>query len=240
MREKPMLRRLWFVAFIVSAFVVAVAGRSQAGFSVQQQRAQRAVYILVNVTPAPIVYRQGGSRSAGAPIIARFALRARGSAQRFDAPLETSLMLAQASAQQPVKVEAEVSPNPTATLLYTTPTAIAMSLTAGTTVQQTCVFTVTVDTTVTSWTLYHGLATDFSDSISTFPGGDLANNSHIQGTAPNPTATPYVVYADDGGKWAVLSKGSGMETFCVDLTLSIPTSVPGGAYSSNAIYTLYY
>jgi hypothetical protein len=144
-----------------------------------------------------------------------------------------------AQAQSAVRVQANVSPNPNATLLYSNIPAVTINQTAGTTAStSSCVYTVTVDTASTiAWTLDDGLSGNFTTS---WPGGDLANNTYLQSGAPQPTATPFVVYASNNNTWNPKEKSSGMQTYCVTLTLTIPATVPGGAYSTNAIYTLYY
>jgi hypothetical protein len=109
-----------------------------------------------------------------------------------------------------------------------------MNATAGTAVTQPCIYTVTVHTTVTSWTLRQGLSGDFASG---FPGTDLANNSYLQGATPQPTSTPFVVYPTS---WTVLASSGGIKTYCVDLTVTVPAAVAGGAYSTNAVYTIYY
>lgn len=227
---KTVLLRLVLVATLVAAAAVALGSRSQAGF-IQQQRAQRAVYILVNVTPAPIVMRENATQT----VALTASLHARGSSENVDAySVNAPLMLAQNTPQQDVRVLAGVTPNPTATLLTTNQTSVTFALTAGTSQTIPCAYQVTVDTGITLWTLRHGVSNDFASG---FPGGDLANNSYNVTSTPNPSATPFVVYPNP---WAVLATAGGVQTFCVGLTLSVPSTVPGGAYSTNAVYTLYY
>ncbi|HEY8313049.1 MAG TPA: hypothetical protein VIG51_02645 [Candidatus Baltobacteraceae bacterium] len=228
--------RVCLLAIATCAAYAAFAGSAGASF-LQQQRAQRAVYILVNVTPGPMGYAPSGAAAFGSGIAASMALRQRGAgAASDDVAFGPEVLLAQATNQSSVRVEAAVSPDPTATLLYTNNQTVIMNGVAGTTVTQACAYTVTVNTTQKSWTLYHGLSNDFSGS--TFPGNDLLNNSYV--STPNAKATPFVVYPDNSNQFAILSKSGGNATFCVDLTLNLPANVPGGAYSSNAIYTLYY
>jgi hypothetical protein len=140
-----------------------------------------------------------------------------------------------AQVQRGVKVEASVAPNPLATLLYSDQSAVEINAVAGTSTLVPCAYHVTVDTTVTLWTLKHGLTNDFSSG---FPGGDVANNTYL--TTPQPTATPFVVYNDNGGVWANAGSNGGMKTYCVDLTVTVPSTTPQGAYSSDAVYTLFF
>ncbi len=231
---KPAAARAALLCLLGLALVLAAASNSQASF-LQTMQDQISVYILVNVTPAPIVYNPA-LRTDARRIETRVALRARGSSEFFDA-LAPDRPLVVAQAQQPVKVEAEVSPNPKATMLYSNVPADTITGTAGTSVTQTCAYTVTVDTAKSSWTLYDGLSNDFS---SVFPGNSLANNTYLQGGTPNAQATPFYVYPDNNDNWAVVEKSSYQHTYCVDLVLTIPGNVPGGAYSTNAVYSLYY
>jgi hypothetical protein len=202
----------------------------------QQQRAQQGVYILVNVTPAPLVYN--ATQRDAAPISARIALRAKGSQSLVDseAAMDMGSLVAQASPQQAVRVQAEVTPNPNATLLVTNQQSVVINAVAGTTVTQSCAYTVTSNAaSIVSWTIRQGLSSDFATG---FTGNNLANNSYLTpGGTPQPTATPFIVYPSS---WTVMASSGNTKSYCVDLTLTVPKTVAGGAYSTNAIYTLYY
>jgi hypothetical protein len=231
------IRRL-YVAVLVVSLALALGGRGYA--FLQTQRDQISVYILVNVTPAPLGFRN--AIPAPQQIAARMSMRARGgrdesSVPNFHVGNPGSILLAQT--QSDVRVQAEVSPNPNATLLYYNNGTVIFNQTAGTTSTLSCAYTITVDTvSTTSWTLKDGLSNDFSGTL--FPGNDLANNTYLQGATPNPTSTPFYVYPDNNDTWVTAEASSGMHTYCVDLTLTIPVNVPGGAYSTNAVYTLYF
>lgn len=208
----------WVFALVAAlALFTQLPSVSDAGF-VQIQRAQQAIYVVVNVTPAPVVRRPDGRALAydGA---------------RFD--------LAQATKQNGVPVQANVVPNPTGTLLTTNTGAVTINQQAGTTANYPCFYHVKVTTTVTAWTLYTGLSNDFDVS---FNGNTLAWSDYQSPTAPVPSPTPqnFVVYGDNNNAWQSDRRGGLTFDECVDLTFSIPASVPGGAYSTNAIYTLYY
>lgn len=235
------MNRLRYVLFALGILALALllSKPSYAGF--QMQRDQIAVTIIVNVTPAPIAYRSRPSAAAEtAPIVARLRVRpARGSdADVDDFRLGNSTLVAQTSqTQQAVKVTANVTPNPNATMLYSNVPAVNIDQTAGTTVTWSCWYKITVDEAL-AWTLYDGLSQDFKTS--TFAGGNLRNNTYISTATPQPAPTAFAVYSTDGGKWATLANSSGLKTYCVDLVLNIPVSVPQGSYSSNAVYTLYF
>lgn len=241
---KALSLRIPLAAVVFLGVVLSLATGVQASF-VQTERDQQSVYILVNVTPSPIVYvPQAQPLIADRQIAYRMSMRARGSSAKTDSLAGAqygdlvAMVAPTPTAQADVKVEAEVSPNPIATLLYTNVPNVTLNGVAGTTVKQTCAYTVTVDRlSGYSWTLDDGLSADFAGG---FPGGDLADNTYLQFATPQPTSTPFVVYATDGNLWHAVEKSSGMQTYCVDLTLTIPGSVPGGAYSSNAVYTLYF
>ncbi len=227
------LQRLLLALGLVVGALICLSPHSHAAMG-QMQRDQISVAVVVNVTPAPIVYAPAAGQTSA--VAASVTLReAKGSAQNVDAfELRGGDLIAQTSQQKALKVTAQVTPNPNATLLYSNLPSVTMTGTAGTTITQSCIYTITVHTTITTWTLRHGLASDFTTS---FAGTNLANNSYIQGATPQPTSTPFVVYPTG---WAVLDSKGGIQTYCVDLTLSIPSSVPGGTYSTNAVYTLYY
>lgn len=227
------LQRWGFALVLVIAGTIVLSPRSHAGLS-QMQRDQISIGVIVNVTPAPIVYAPAAAPPAS--IAASLTLReAKGSAQNVDAfVLDAGELVAQSSQQRSLKVTAQVTPNPNATTLYSNIPSVAMTGTAGTTIQQTCIYAVTVHTTITSWTLREGLSGDFAGN---FPGTDLGNNSYVQGATPKPTSTPFIVYPT---AWSVMDTNGGIKTYCVDLTLTIPAAVPGGTYSTNAVYTLFY
>lgn len=196
-----------------------------------QQRDQIAVTIIVNVTPAPRMADYAPTATTGSQIRAAFTLDTKRTIRAGALSLNNLV----AQNQQAVRVEASVQPNPLGTLLVSNLNSVTINATAGTTVVVPCAYTITVNTTVTYWDLYDGL---FADFAATFPGKDLANNTYL--TSPLATATPFYVYSDDGGTWTSVETNGGKKTYCVDLTLSIPVSVSGGTYSTNAVYTLYY
>lgn len=232
------LQRLAIALTAVMAFMLLVCAPTIA--ILQSQRAQITVTVVVNVTPNPLAYNGTvpAPSGIGAPISARFALRAKGSSEAVDSVSAQSLknFVAQVtvSAQHALKVQAQVTPNPQGTMLVSNQQSVAVSGTAGTTVTQSCLYTVTVNTAQSSWTLDDGVSSNLSTG---FPGNDLANNTYLQGSTPKPTATPFVVYPT---AWTAVAASSLSKTYCVDLTVAIPAAVTGGTYSTNAVYTLYY
>lgn len=228
---KSALQRFLLCIVAIAAMTVFFSRPTHSALS-QQQRAQQTVYILVNVTPGPLSYHAEPKNEA---ISARFALRAKGSQASVDSEALDGMSALVAQSQGAVRVQAEVTPNPNATLLVTNQQNIVLTGTAGTTVTQSCVYTVTANAaSIASWTIRQGLSADFS---SQFPGKSLANNSYGQAATPQPTSTPFVVYPSN---WTVMASSSHTQTYCVDLALDIPATTPGGAYSTNAVYTLYY
>jgi hypothetical protein len=218
--------------------------------ALQSQRAQLGITIIINVTPNPLGYVQAPGASQVGGIIAKARLRgAPAKIERtFEAqqlhftPLSTGRMVA-VGPQHSLRVEAEVTPNPTATLLTTDAggSTVTLSAEAGVPTVFSCVYHVTVQTTVSGWQLKHGLSNDFSNAGGqSFVGGSVANNSYVTPGTPMPTATPFVVYQTNGGTWAVLQVNSATKTYCVDLTVNMPIATPQGQFASNAIYTLYY
>lgn len=237
------MKRIHVAFALLFLGVMALAFNQPVQASFVQQRDQISIAILVNVTPAPVALRTiPTSDQSARTIVAHISLR--GASPAIERVFEAqslqfepgSYEVAQTN-QKAVKVEAEVSPNPNATLLYSNQNSIVVNAVAGTTVAVPCAYQVTVDTTKTYWQLYDGLSNDFAGS---FPGGDLANNTHLSGATPQPTATPFFVYPDNSDRWALRVTSGLQKTYCVDLTLSVPVSVAQGAYSSNAVYTLYY
>jgi hypothetical protein len=249
------------------SFVILVAVPGVVLATIQQLRGQIPVAIVLVVStpvamvpgagqPVEAVAADGDAKTAGIEIVARLDTRPR-PVEEFHAE-QLSLLgkpeLVAQSNQGAVKVEAEVSPNPNATLLYQTcPTPPAATspycssggatipVTAGVTTTVTCAYQVVVDTTQSSWTLDHGLYTDFENSGTGavgFAGGYVSNSAYY--ATPKPAFTPFVVYSDDGGTWAKLTSSSYAKTFCVDLEISVPASVAAGTYSSNATYSVYY
>lgn len=226
-----LLRKCLCAVFAAAAIVAVLSGPTRAGVA-QSQRAQIAIALLINVTgvgrapiPAPAV-----------PVVADVSLRAKGSAPSVDSVggNSTSTLVAQQT-QSAVKVEAEVSPNPAATLLYSNNAAVVMNGNAGTTISQSCAYQVTVHSNIISWTLRDGLSGNPTSASTSFPGPDVAHNDY-QAT-PKPTSSPFIVYPS---AWANVVTASNVQTYCVDLSVTIPLSTPTGAYSTNAVYTLYW
>lgn len=238
------LRKGLVAVFIAAAFAAMLGGHSRAGVA-QSQRAQVAVSILINVTgvaKSSVIAPQGPEAialSENSPVLAaHIALRAKGSHRGVDSIFGNadSVLVAQQQAQSAVKVEAEVSPNPTATELYSNTPDVVMNGTAGTTVTQSCAYQVTVHTTISSWTLRDGLSQNPSSGSTSFPGPDIAHNDYV-GSTPHPSASPFIVYPT---AWANVATASDVQVYCVDLSVKIPSTTPTGAYSTNAVYTLYW
>ena len=228
------------LAFLALVLVPAVA------LALTSQRAQIGITIIINATPNPLGYLH--APGATDTIVAKATLRGAPPAleRAFEAqqlhflPMSSSTLIAQAN-EKSVRVEAEVTPNPNATLLTTDApgSTVVVSAEAGIATTFSCAYHVKVDTTVTSWQIKDGLSANFAGTATSFPGGNVANNTYP--VTPNATSTPFVVYATDGGVWATIGNTwSGAKTFCVDLTINMPIATPQGTYSSNAIYTLYY
>jgi hypothetical protein len=225
--------------FLLAGIALALALTRPGSALLQSQRAQIGVTIVVNVTPSPIAYAPrviAQQVTAAPPIMARLAMRARGSQDAVDstASLDLRNMVAVQQKQSALRVQATVTPNPTGTLLVSNLPTATMSGTAGTTVKASCVYTVSVNTSITSWTLDDGLSANFATG---FSGTNLANDTYLNGATPKPTSTPFVVYPS---AWAAVVSNGLSKTYCVDLTIAIPGSVAGGTYSTNAVYTLYY
>jgi hypothetical protein len=230
--------RPFLLAFaVLSALPVVVVA------SIQQQRAQITVTITVDVTPTPIAMRppQAQPGASGQAIAAHLVLNRQENPNRvFRAENLTFAdgdLVAATTNQGAVEVRASIAPNPSGTLLYSDQSGVIIDQMAGTTQTYSCEYHVTVDTTITNWSLDHGLYTDFEGSAGTFTGHDMLNNSYL--STPLPTYTPFIVY-NDGQNWALLQANTKTKTYCIDLKLTIPSTTAQGSYSSNAVYTLYY
>jgi len=200
---------------LACACLIVVPRTADAGFT-QFLRAQTAIYILINVSPSPFAVRPDPRMLAydGA---------------HFD--------VAQVSKQGAIPVQANVIANPTGNLLTTSTNTVTFSQMAGTTATYPCAYHVKVTTAVTSWTLYTGLSSDFDASMN----GNTLSWMDYNGTPPtNPVFQNFVVYPDNNNAWQSDRRGSTTFDECVDLKFTIPIPVPGGSYSTNAIYSLYY
>lgn len=237
------MNRFRFLLVAIGLVMLGIVLTQPVKATIASQQAQMAVTIIVNVSPSPLAYVPHEDPGANKTLIASMSLDGAAPralqrvfrAENLKFAPDMSNVVAQAQKQSGVLVQAEVSPNPKATILTNNApgSTVILNQYAGTTVQWACAFTVTVDM-LTTWSLEQGLTSDFTTS---FPGKDLANNTYI--STPLPTATPYVVYADDSSEWSLLGTGSVKTTYCVTLTLTIPAGVAGGAYVTNAIYTLF-
>jgi hypothetical protein len=240
------MNRLRLLFVTASALVFVMLFAEPVLSAIRTQQGQIGITVVVNVAGTPIAYAPGHAPQGTSPgvIAANVSLHAvpttlqRGfHAESLQFVGGSSKVIAQAQVQHSVLVQAEVTPNPNATLLWSNNPVVTMPTAApGQTVTSSCAFKVTVDTTK-SWSLEQGLSNDFT---STFPGKDLGNNTYVYGATPLPTATPYAVYADDGSVWTVIESGLTATTYCVDLTVTIPADVTDGTYSTNAIYTLFF
>ena len=231
------MKRLAVVAFCLMTLFAAFGGHSQAGVG-QTQRDQIQVGILINVTG---VAKRPSAPDAGPPvaapqIAAHIALRAKGSADFDSQAIGRGTVLVAQQTQSAVKVEAEVSPNPTATLLYSNNPSVVLNGTAGTTLTQSCAYQVTVHTAQSLWTLKDGLSQSPASSATSFPGTDIGRNNYA-GATPQPTSSPFTVYPT---AWQNLASSGGIKTYCVDLSIIIPSSTPTGAYSTTAVYTVFW
>lgn len=235
------MKRLQFFVVVVGVLVLALVFAQPVKATIQAQQSQIAVNVVVQVVGTPIGYvphqapAQSGLTIASAlsratPVLQR-EYRAEG--LHFD----PSTAVAQAQVQHSLLVQAEVTPNPKGTILISNAPNVMMTAAPGQTVtlQPKCSLTVTVNMT-TAWSLEEGVSNDFSTS---FLGKYLANNTYKNATTPLPTSTPYIVYADDGKVWSGLASGTGITTYCVDLTVSVPLTVTDGTYVTNAVYTLF-
>ncbi len=240
------MKRFQLLLIAVGVVILGLVFAQPVRATIQTLQTQIFITVVVNVTPSPIGYLphqapvQNGqpvitSISLGRALPANRAFRAEGLHFTGD-----STTVAQAQVQHGVLVQAEVTPNPKGTLLYSNQSSVTANIIAGTSMQIVCAFTVTVDSTK-AWSLDEGLATDFSgvsdgDPVG-FSGTNLANDTYK--ATPLPTSTPYVVYEDDGSKWSLVGTGSVMTTYCVTLTITVPGSTLAGPYSTNAVYSLY-
>lgn len=243
--------RLFLVIFTLAAFMPVFSDAA-----LQSLRAQITVTITLVVTNlgyAP--HHETGSAIAanGAGIVAHLFVNKNEDPRNFPRAENLSFIdgsvggnvVAQAAKQGAVEVQASISPNPTGTLLYGSCSAqpigcgqVTIPVTAGSVSTTSCAYSVVIDTTQTSWTLEHGLFSDFEQGgVVGISGRLMYNNTHI--ATPLPAYTPFIVYSD-GQSWVVAGTSGGTKTFCVDLQITVPASVLSGMYSSNATYSLYY
>lgn len=216
--------------------------------TIATEQAQISILVVVDVippTPSPtplLVYapHQGATTAGDKPVITGLSLRRMTPALQREFRAENLQLgpniVAQAQVQNPLLVQAQVTPNPKATDIYSNTGGVTIGpVASGSSLQVPCAFTVSVGMPG-AWSIQEGVTSDFA---SDFPGKDLANNTYLQANTPLPTSTPYIVYADDGSQWSQLSSGNALTTYCVTLTVTVPAGVPSGPYSTYAVYTLY-
>ncbi len=210
--------RLLFSAVAALAVAIVIGGHTPVSATTSYVT-QIGVTLTVNVTPAPIV----------------FAVHRRMRAARI-VPSHGEVV-AQTQAQNSVGVRARVSPNPMATILTASQYTANVNAVAGQTTVYPCLFSVTVHTAIARWVLNGGLSNDFTPS---WPGSNLSYAMYMGAAASPQTYTAFVVYPDNNNVGrAVIPSGAGTQTYCVDLSLFIPATVPSGAYSTTAVYSLY-
>jgi hypothetical protein len=223
------MKRLQLLLAAVGAAIVGIIFVQPAKATIQSQQAQIFIDVVVQVVGTPIAYVPHQTPVVdNQPVIAF-------RAENLHFVRDASTVVAQA--QSPLLVQAEVSPNPKATILVSNVPTVTVTAAPGQTVTTApaCALTVTVNMS-SAWSLQEGVSNDFSAS---FPGKDLGNNTYINADTPQPTSTPYIVYADDGDVWSAVGSGGTITTYCVNLTVSVPAGVTDGIYSTNAVYTLY-
>ena len=237
-----MIRIRRFLVFFALAALIPVVCEA----IIQQQRAQIAVTITINVTPNPLGYNaapNGAQGTSGSGIVATlFVNRHEATANRSfhaESLTFTEPRTVAVATQRSVQIEASVGPNPLGTLLTSDVSGVVINQEAGTTVQYPCEYHVSVSTTQTAWTLEHGLFSDMlqSGGSNSWTGHDIANNTHI--ATPHPAYTPFIVFSD-GQSWTIAGTSGGSQTYCVDLQVTIPITQAQGTYGSNATYTLFY
>ncbi len=235
------MKRLQLLIIAVGALVLALVLAQPVKATIQTQQAQIAITIVVPVAGTPIAYVPHQVPAHGQPVVSSIGLRRAASALRRPFRAEAlqfgSNIVAQAQVQNPLLVQAEVTPNPKATILISNTPSYTFNpgVAPGSIVHATCAFTVTVNMS-SAWSLEEGITSDFS---STFLGKDLANDTYKNAATPLPTSTPYIVYADDGKVWSGLASGTAITTYCVDLTVTVPAATTDGVYFTNAVYTLF-
>jgi len=237
------MKRFQLLFIAVGAVLLGLIFAQPVKATIQTQQSQIAINVVVQVVGTPVGYVPHQTPARGGLTIASALRRAMPALQRefraeglhFDS--DPSTLIAQAQVQKPVLVQAEVTPNPKGTILVSNVPNVTMTAAPGQTVtlMPKCSLTVTVNMT-TAWSLEEGITSDFAAS---FPGKDLANDTYKNSATPVPTATPYIVYADDGSVWSGLGSGTGITTYCVDLTVTVPLTVTDGTYVTNAVYTLF-
>ncbi|MGC2131369.1 MAG: hypothetical protein WA629_14890 [Candidatus Aquilonibacter sp.] len=245
--------QLLLAALAIGILALVLTQPVKATIASQQQQIGMLIIVVVSPNPLGYVPHQAPAGNAAPAVVSSLSRHrvtpslARGfQAEGLHFEQGSSTLVAQAQVQHSVLMQAEVTPNPKATILYTqeplgTPAnSVTLNATAGTTTQYPCAFYVIVDMN-TTWSLEEGLASEMTASSggSTFPGKDVANNTYISSATPKPTSTPYVVYPDDGKSWSLLGSGTSMTTYCVTLTITVPAETPATTYSDNAIYTLF-
>jgi hypothetical protein len=191
----------------------------------QSMHAQRAITLVINATQIAFLDLPPG-RGIGMGTI-------------VSAPSPASPVTIAAN-QGSAKVNANVIADPNATLLVLNKTLYSMTQTAGSTVLYSCAFTFQVGvSSTTSWTLDDGLASDFGGGLSASAVAFTAYPT--PGSPPaSPIWTNFINYYTNNNNWQVTAHATGPITECVDLKVTLPSSLPAGQYSATAVYSLYY
>jgi hypothetical protein len=244
------MKRLQIFLIAAGFMMVALVMAQPVKATIQSQQMQIFLNISVDVVGTPIVgyVPHQAPAQAGVPSIASALRRAAPSMQRaFSAEGlhftgDSTLVAQAAGVQHNVLVQAEVTPNPKGTILVSNVPNVSMTAAPGqtVTVQPLCSLQVSVNMS-TAWSLEEGIATDLTlgGGSATLPGTALTNNTYKLAATPQPTSTPYIVYATDGSVWSGLASGTAITTYCVDLTVTVPPSTTDGVYSTDAVYTLF-
>lgn len=232
------MKRFAFLALLAVAFVAAFA--QNPAEALQSLKAYKILLINVVVTPSPtpIVFNNGPRPNANAARLL-VADPSRGAVQmasisNFDVPI----VVAQATPQGNIPVTFNSKPDPTSAYLKLLPSSFSINAAYGANTY-TCPFQIfgyySTTWKITDW----GYGTVSSGS-GTFPVENYPTTSYLAWNLSSVTSS-FTNYANSGspGQLTVNGVAGVSQTFCVNLSLTVPSSLAAGNYTAAIQYNMY-
>jgi hypothetical protein len=195
------------------------------------QYTTKIMQITVVVTPSPVAFVSPQRAVRRAPAHRQLA-RAVPSA---GAPVTIAQVT---SAQGSVKVNATTKADPTGAYLSLSPNRVTLPANYGTNTY-TCAFKVNATYSLT-WKVTDWVYGSVSGASGTFPTFDSPTVSDLAWWAEG-ISTKYTPYYNGGspGELAFNAAANVAKTVCIDLQLTVPSTLAAGSYSTNVQYNLY-
>lgn len=225
-----MTARLRLLAGAVAALAVFVLFGLRADATTVQYTTKMMSF-TVTVTPSPVVF-VSPQRAVRTALAHRQLARA---VPRAGAPLVVAQVT---TAQKSAKVNVTTKADPTGAYLKLAPNHVTVNAAYGTNTYL-CAFKINAYFTY-AWQVTDWVYGSTRGAAGTFPAFDYPSASDLAWSVQG-VSTKYTPYANQGAPGEnVFNAAAGVsKSLCVDLQLTVPTTVVAGTYSTNVQYNLY-